>query len=208
MNALKIMVKGWVKVLPFYLFTLLPLFMSCSEETSEEEEFANWKERNDLYLTALAEDSMQQAGWQRFKKYSLDQNEEGAVSDYVYVKQIEKGEGTESPLFTDSVRVVYQGRLIPSKSYSKGYVFDGTVYGTYSSKTAYTNRQKVSGLIAGYTTALMHMHKGDYWRIYIPYELGYGESGSGTKVPGYSVLIFDLTLLDISPIGEVMKPWR
>ena len=208
MNALKIMVKGWVKVLPFYLFTLLPLFTSCSEETSEEEEFANWKERNDLYLTALAEDSMQQAGWQRFKKYSLDQNEEGAVSDYVYVKQIEKGEGTESPLFTDSVRVVYQGRLIPSKSYSKGYVFDGTVYGTYSSKTAYTSRQKVSNLIAGYTTALMHMHKGDYWRIYIPYELGYGESGSGTKVPGYSVLIFDLTLLDISPIGEVMKPWR
>ena len=181
---------------------------SCSEEASEEEEFANWKERNDLYLTALAEDSMQQAGWQRFKKYSLDQNEEGAVSDYVYVKQIEKGEGTGSPLFTDSVRVVYQGRLIPSKSYSKGYVFDGTVYGTYSSKTAYTSRQKVSGLIAGYTTALMHMHKGDYWRIYIPYELGYGESGSGTKVPGYSVLIFDLTLLDISPIGEVMKPWR
>ena len=208
MNALKIMVKGWVKVLPFYLFTLLPLFTSCSEETSEEEEFANWKERNDLYLTALAEDSMQQAGWQRFKKYSLDQNEEGAVSDYVYVKEIEKGEGTESPLFTDSVRVVYQGRLIPSKSYSKGYVFDGTVYGTYSSKTAYTSRQKVSNLIAGYTTALMHMHKGDYWRIYIPYELGYGESGSGTKVPGYSVLIFDLTLLDISPIGEVMKPWR
>ena len=208
MNAIKIMVKDWVKVLPFYLFTLLPLFTSCSEETSEEEEFANWKERNDLYLTALAEDSMQQAGWQRFKKYSLDQNEEGTVSDYVYVKQIEKGEGTESPLFTDSVRVVYQGRLIPSKSYSKGYVFDGTVYGTYSSKTAYTSRQKVSGLIAGYTTALMHMHKGDYWRIYIPYELGYGESGSGTKVPGYSVLIFDLTLLDISPIGEVMKPWR
>ena len=208
MNALKIMVKGWVKVLPFYLFTLLPLFTSCSEETSEEEEFANWKERNDLYLTALAEDSMQQAGWQRFKKYSLDQNEEGAVSDYVYVKEMEKGEGTESPLFTDSVRVVYQGRLIPSKSYSKGYVFDGTVYGTYSSKTAYTSRQKVSGLIAGYTTALMHMHKGDYWRIYIPYELGYGESGSGTSVPGYSVLIFDLTLLDISPIGEVMKPWR
>ena len=208
MNALKIMVKGWVKVLPFYLFTLLPLFTSCSEEASEEEEFANWKERNDLYLTALAEDSMQQAGWQRFKKYSLDQNEEGAVSDYVYVKEIEKGEGTESPLFTDSVRVVYQGRLIPSKSYSKGYVFDGTVYGTYSSKTAYTSRQKVSNLISGYTTALMHMHKGDYWRIYIPYELGYGESGSGTKVPGYSVLIFDLTLLDISPIGEVMKPWR
>ena len=208
MNAIKIMVKDWVKVLPFYLFTLLPLFTSCSEETSEEEEFANWKERNDLYLTALAEDSMQQAGWQRFKKYSLDQNEEGAVSDYVYVKEMEKGEGTESPLFTDSVRVVYQGRLIPSKSYSKGYVFDGTVYGTYSSKTAYTSRQKVSGLIAGYTTALMHMHKGDYWRIYIPYELGYGESGSGTSVPGYSVLIFDLTLLDISPIGEVMKPWR
>ena len=207
MNAIKIMVKGWVKVLPFYLFTLLPLFTSCSEEASEEEEFANWQVRNEQFLATLVNDSLPQAGWQRIKKFSLDPNVEGTASDYVYVKVIEKGEGTEMPNYTDSVRVVYQGCLIPSKSYPKGYPFDGTVYGDYSVKTAYTSRQKVSNTISGYATALMKMHKGDYWRIYIPSELGYGTSGYNT-IPGYSVLVFDLTLVDMSPIGEVMKPWR
>ena len=194
-----------------YLFAMtigLIGLSSCSEEASEEEEYANWQERNEQFLATLVNDSLKQTGWQRIKKYSLDQSVEGSVSDYVYVKEILKGESSESPLFTDSVRVVYQGRLIPSKSYPKGYVFDGTVYGTYSSKTAYTSRQKVSGMLPGYTTALMNMHKGDYWRVYIPYELAYGSSGNGSKIPGYSVLVFDLTLLDISPIGEDMKPWK
>ena len=111
------------------------------------------------------------------------------------------------PNFTDSVRVIYQGRLLPSKSYSQGYVFDGTVNGEYSVKTAYTSRQLVSNMIDGYSTALQHMTVGDHWRIYIPSELGYGVSGS-TKIPGYSVLIFEVTLLDVSPAGQVMKPWR
>jgi FKBP-type peptidyl-prolyl cis-trans isomerase FklB len=51
------------------------------------------------------------------------------------------------------------------------------------------------------------MHIGDYWRVYVPSDLGYGDSGSGTAVPGGSVLIFDLILVDYSPLGTVMKPW-
>ena len=207
MNAIKIMVKGWVKVLPFYLFTLLPLFTSCSEEASEEEEYANWKERNVQFLASLVNDSLKQHNWQRIKLFSLDPTTEGAASDYIYVKKISYGNGTETPIYTDSVRVVYQGRIIPSKSYPKGFVFDGTVFGEYSVKTAYTTRQLVSNTILGYATALQNMHKGDYWRVYIPSELGYGTSGYST-IPGYSVLVFDLTLLDFSPVGETMKPWR
>ena len=207
MNAIKIMVKGWVKVLPFYLFTLLPLFTSCSEEASEEEEYANWKERNEQFLASLVNDSLKQHNWQRIKLFSLDPTTEGAASDYIYVKKISYGNGTETPIYTDSVRVVYQGRIIPSKSYPKGFVFDGTVFGEYSVKTAYTTRQLVSNTILGYATALQNMHKGDYWRVYIPSELGYGTSDYST-IPGYSVLVFDLTLLDFSPVGETMKPWR
>ena len=201
------MVKGWVKVLPFYLFTLWPLFTSCSEEASEEEEYANWKERNEQFLASLVNDSLKQHNWQRIKLFSLDPTTEGAASDYIYVKKIAYGEGTKTPIYTDSVRVVYQGRIIPSKSYPKGFVFDGTVFGEYSVKTAYTTRQLVSNTILGYATALQNMHKGDYWRVYIPSELGYGTSGYST-IPGYSVLVFDLTLLDFSPVGETMKPWR
>ena len=182
---------------------------SCSEENAEEGEFDNWYARNTQFLASVATDSMQSgADWVRFKKYSLNQTAEGTVSDYVYVKKLgHDGESTVVPNFTDSVRVIYQGRLIPSKSYSKGYVFDGTVYGDYSVKTAYTSKQLVSGMIDGYTTALMHMTLGDHWRIYIPSELGYGASGKST-IPGYSVLVFEVTLLDVSPAGQIMKPWR
>ena len=193
-----------------YLFAMtigLVGLSSCSEEASEEEEYANWKERNEQYLASLVNDSLSQPGWQRIKKFSLDPDVEGSISDYVYVKEIQKGEGTESPCFTDSVRVVYQGRLIPSKSYPNGYMFDKTVEGAYSVKTGYTRCQLVSGTLTGYATSLQKMHKGDYWRVYIPSELAYGTSGYST-VPGYSVLVFDLTLLDFSPVGEAMKPWR
>ena len=193
-----------------YLFAMtigLVGLSSCSEEASEEEEYANWKERNEQFLASLVNDSLKQQNWQRIKLFSLDPTTEGAASDYIYVKKISYGNGTETPIYTDSVRVVYQGRIIPSKSYPKGFVFDGTVFGEYSVKTAYTTRQLVSNTILGYATALQNMHKGDYWRVYIPSELGYGTSGYST-IPGYSVLVFDLTLLDFSPVGEAMKPWR
>ena len=193
-----------------YLFAMtigLVGLSSCSEEASEEEEYANWKERNEQFLASLVNDSLKQQNWQRIKLFSLDPTTEGAASDYIYVKKITNGEGTETPIFTDSVRVVYQGRLLPSKSYPKGYVFDGTVYGEYSPVTTYTKRQAVSNTILGYATALQNMHKGDYWRVYIPSELGYGTSDYST-IPGYSVLVFDMTLLDFSPVGEAMKPWR
>ena len=51
------------------------------------------------------------------------------------------------------------------------------------------------------------MHVGDYWRIYIPSDMGYGASGSGTAIPGYSVLVFDLVLVDYSPVGQALDPW-
>lgn len=182
---------------------------SCSEENTEEEEYADWQSRNELFLASVATDSMKSSGsWERFKKYSLDQTTEGKVSDYVYVKKLDhSGTSTVMPNFTDSVRVIYQGRLLPSKSYAQGYPFDGTVSGEYSVRTAYTSRQLVGGMSDGYCTALQHMTVGDHWRIYVPSELGYGASGT-TKIPGYSVLIFEVTLLDVSPAGQVMKPWR
>ena len=44
------MVKGWVKVLPFYLFTLLPLFVSCTESDETSTEFEGWQAKNETYF--------------------------------------------------------------------------------------------------------------------------------------------------------------
>lgn len=188
------------------------LLVSCGEDIEEESEFANWQARNEAFFASL-QDSLNSnpAQWKRIKCYSLDHTTEGNATDYVYAKVIESGTGTEAPLFTDSVRVIYRGRLIPSASYSQGYVFDETVYGTYSSATGATKCFWLAstGLISGFTTVLQHMHRGDYWRVYIPSELGYGETENSTAgIPGYSVLIFDLTLVDFSPVGQTMPIWR
>jgi len=39
------------------------------------------------------------------------------------------------------------------------------------------------------------MHKGDHWRVTIPYQLAYGETASGV-IPAYSTLVFDIWLTD------------
>ena len=197
-----------------YLFAMtmsLCGLSSCSEETEEDTEFADWAVRNEQYLATIANDSLSQSGWQRIKKYSLG-DAEGGVNDYVYVHHIAHYDlgvsKTGSPAFTDSVRVMYQGRLMPSASYPQGKFFDqGTAKGTFSVETSSTARFLTSGVVVGFTTALQQMHGGDYWRIYIPSDMGYGASGSGTTIPGYSVLVFDLVLVDYSPVGQALDPW-
>jgi len=201
------------------VYILLPLLgggwvgVSCSEEEAEATEWENWQQRNEAYFASLADSLNANPGqWQRILNYSLSAATVHDNDKYIYVKKIEEGDGTESPAFTDSVRVIYRGRLIPSASYPEGRVFDGTVYGQFSKATGYTSRQLVSNSIDGFATALQHMHRGDYWRVYIPSELGYGEddqkSNGVVAIPGNSVIIFDVILVDFSPAGEVMPRWN
>lgn len=213
--------KHWIlKRLRSIVYILLPLIgggwvgVSCSETSEESQEFDNWQSRNEAYFATL-EDSLRNApaDWLKIKSYSLDENTEGKASDYIYAKIIQKGDGTESPMSTDSVRVSYRGRLIPSASYPQGYIFDtGKNYGEYDNTRNATHKMAMlssgsEAIISGWITALLHMHRGDYWKIYIPSELGYG-STTKDVIPAHSVLIFDLTLVDFSPAGETMKPYK
>jgi FKBP-type peptidyl-prolyl cis-trans isomerase FklB len=191
------------------LCCLCCLVSSCSETSGEEDEYANWQQRNEVYFASLADSlSKDPTKWRRIKNFSLDPNTEGKATDYIYVKTIAPGGDSESPVFTDSVRISYQGRIIPTTNYPQGKVFDGTVYGTYSMATNATTRMKLSTLVVGMETALQHMHRGDYWRVYIPQEMGYGNRDqTSSGIPPYSVLIFDLTLVDFSPAGQAMPAW-
>ena len=89
----------------------------------------------------------------------------------------------------------YAGRLLPSLSYPQGYQFDSSFSGTFDPGLDTPAKFWAGGLVKGFTTALVHMHRGDRWRIYIPYQLAYG-STARTSVPAYSTLIFDLQLED------------
>ena len=181
------------------------LFISCSEENNEEGEFDNWKERNDRMTDQWA--ARTDGSWYRkILTYTKNEQVSGIEnSDYIYVELLEQGSGTECPIFTDGVRVAYRGRYIPTKSYADGYVFDQTFLGDFDWKTARMVDFSPSDVVTGFATALMNMHIGDRWRIYVPYQLGYGASGSSSSsqaIPGYTNLIFDVALQNFWHEGE------
>ncbi len=55
----------------------------------------------------------------------------------------------------------------------------------------------LNGVIRGWTEGVQLMTVGSRYKFYIPYQLGYGEQGSGEAIPGGSLLIFDVELIEI-----------
>ncbi len=97
---------------------------------------------------------------------------------------LNEGSG-ESPDISDRVTVHYHGSLLSGK------VFDSSVErGTPATFG-------VGQLIRGWTEALQLMSEGAKWRLYIPYDLAYGERGAGQDIPPYSTLVFDVELIKI-----------
>jgi len=185
--------------------------VSCSEDKGTTNVYENWQARNDAFVASL-EDSLNHGvgTWKKFKGYSKNPQTGG---DYIYVQVVPTGNEsgqTTSPTYNDSVRVSYEGRLMPTaiplngKGYYDGSIFDTTVYGNYDPKTNATARFKVSGLVNGFATALMHMHRGDTWIVYIPYSLGYGGAEDKTLIPPYSTLIYKMTLYDFAVEGATL----
>jgi FKBP-type peptidyl-prolyl cis-trans isomerase FklB len=177
---------------------------SCSEDSDTEDEFDKWQEKNDAYIEKLATSSMT-----KYLTYSKNATISGAAStDYVYVEVLESGSG-EPALFTDTVRVAYRGRLIPSPSYTDGYVFDQTFLGDFDWSTAGTTKFSPgeTGLRDGFSTALQNMRVGDRWRVHFSYKLGYGTSDY-SDIPGYSDLIFDIAVYDIWHPGETRPVFK
>lgn len=194
------------------LATLLLTLSSCSESNEEVEEFPNWQATNTAYFESLYQQTKQKiaAGdteWKLIKAYSKDQTTEGKAVDYIIVHVLNEGTGSGNPLFSDTVRVDYRGRLLPSTSYSQGYVFDQSWRGDYNLATMMPAKLAVGLTTDGFATALMKMNIGDRWEIYIPQELGYGQVAT-TSIPAYSTLIFDVTLRAYYHPGTKVPDWK
>lgn len=95
-------------------------------------------------------------------------------------------EGTgKKPGAADKVECHYEGTLI-----------DGTVFDS-SIKRGETATFGVNQVIKGWVEALQLMQEGAKWRLFIPYNLAYGERGAGEMIPPYSTLVFEVELIKV-----------
>ncbi len=185
-----------------YLFIGLSLLglVSCSEADEEEAEWANWKSRNDAYFESQYQKHSTQTAtsfilpsWGQAASQELSAI---AHTNCVLVDVVASGAGTRSPYYTDSVKVVYNGRLMPSTSYPLGYEFDRSYLTNYDPDVDVPATFAVNGVyVEGFATALQHMHRGDIWKVTIPYQLAYGSTAQ-TNIPAYSTLVFQMELVD------------
>lgn len=98
---------------------------------------------------------------------------------------LKKGNGV-SPKEDDSVEVHYHGTLIG------GEVFDSSIERDEPASF------KVNGVIKGWTEALKLMVEGAKWKLFIPSDLAYGESGNNSIGPN-ETLIFEVELIKVTP---------
>lgn len=95
------------------------------------------------------------------------------------------GTGT-IPKATDKVTVHYHGTLL------NGKVFDSSV------QRGQPIDLPVNGVIQGWQEALQIMKTGSKWKLFIPYNLAYGDRGAGGDIGPYETLIFDVELIKIN----------
>ena len=98
---------------------------------------------------------------------------------------IKSGEGAK-PTINDQVTTHYHGTLLD------GTVFDSSV------ERGQPATFPVSGVIKGWTEALQLMTVGSKWKLFVPYDLAYGERGAGPKIGPYTTLIFEVELISIN----------
>jgi FKBP-type peptidyl-prolyl cis-trans isomerase len=97
---------------------------------------------------------------------------------------LKQGDGAR-PKVSDTVSVHYKGTLINGEEFDSSY------------KRNEPATFPLEQVIPAWTEGLQLMTVGSKYKLFVPYELGYGAKGNPPKIPGYSVLVFEVELLGI-----------
>lgn len=209
------------------MMALAMLCTSCSENDGEENEYANWKARNEAYFSeamAQASDSIALAkrvygtSWEDYsnrRQYLCYSRQNGGIhslTDSIAVEILKRGTGTKTPYSNDSVRIAYRTILIPTTQHPTGLVVDHSGVSSdydlvFSRATMSPSKFRVSSLVRGVATALLYMHVGDRWRVIIPSALAYG-SESSESIPKNSTIVFEMELVGIYRLGTNPGTWQ
>jgi len=119
----------------------------------------------------------------------LDENKKKqgvtTLSSGLQYKVIKAGNG-KTPKEDNTVVVNYKGTLIDGTEFDNSY------------KRGEPATLPVSGIIKGWTEALLLMKEGDIWQLFIPAELAYGEAGRPPQIAPNAVLIFQVELIKVN----------
>lgn len=98
---------------------------------------------------------------------------------------IEAGEGAK-PTNLSKVTVHYSGKLTDGEEFDSSY------------RRGQPASFPLNGVIKGWTEGLQLMSEGSKYEFFIPFDLGYGERGSGSgSIPPFATLIFTVELISV-----------
>ena len=99
--------------------------------------------------------------------------------------QVLKEGAGDKPDVRDKIKAHYAGRLLSGKEFDSSY------------KRNSPFSAPILNLIQGWQIVLPMMPLNSKWRLWIPSDLAYGDSGAGGSIPGGAVLDFEIELLEI-----------
>ncbi len=152
-----------------YLFGLLVL-LSCETSNVDKSE-----------LLASRQDQILQ---DYFEENNIDVTR---TTDGIYFRVLEAGTGANNPQIGSSVTVHYEGRFLDGKVFDSSYLRDDTFEFTLGA----------GQVIRGWDLVIPQMVLGEITEFYIPSQLAYGASGSGSTIPPNTPLVFQIELLGL-----------
>jgi FKBP-type peptidyl-prolyl cis-trans isomerase len=164
-----------------YLLVFASLIISVGA-CKDDDDISKWRDANIAAYQAITKKT-------EFRELRTASGPEG-----VYYKTIKSGTGSENPIQTSRVKVLY-----------KGTEYDGFPFDHGTSRNNIPVELYLASTVRGFSFALQNMVVGDKWEIWIPYYLGYGAAGLREEeypyrviIRGYTTLIFEVELLDIN----------
>ncbi len=149
-----------------------------SKQISDSLNYVYYQEQKDKIFTKVKEEGI------KYLEDNAKRPEVSTTASGLQYEVIKAAEGPK-PLATNSVTVHYVGQLIT------GEMFDSSI------DRGEPLSFPLNRVIPGWTEGLQLMSVGAKYRLYIPYDLGYGARGAGGAIPPYSTLIFDVELIKI-----------
>jgi FKBP-type peptidyl-prolyl cis-trans isomerase FklB len=158
---------------------------SLNDEQRREAIFAFNQEQ-----TQIAGEKNKKAGAEYAASFKKEEGVKSLPGGVLY-KVLKAGDG-KTPKSSDRVTVHYRGVLVNGAQFDSSY--------DRGAPTSFG----VEEVIDGWTQVLQQMKVGDKWKVVIPSELGYGETGFGPMIGPNATLVFEIELLsvDTPPAAE------